>query len=62
MRRGQFVGVSPKHSSTVGRILNVRTGHVSPQFHVVFDDLFTSVPSDGAPEGVIGQTEIGQIA
>jgi hypothetical protein len=25
-------------------VLNPRTGHVLPQFHVVFDDLFTMVP------------------
>ncbi len=24
-------------------VLNPRTGHVSPQYHVVFDDLFTTV-------------------
>ena len=26
-------------------ILNLRTGHLSPQFHVVFDDDFSTVPS-----------------
>jgi hypothetical protein len=25
--------------------MNIDTGYVSPQFHVVFDDLFTSVPN-----------------
>jgi hypothetical protein len=30
--------------SNVGLILNPRTGHVSPQFHVVYDDDFTMVP------------------
>jgi hypothetical protein len=40
-RRGMFVGISPAHSSTVGRIMNLRTGNVSPQYHVVYDDLFT---------------------
>ena len=29
---------------SVALILNPRTGHVSPQFHVVFDDNFTTVP------------------
>ncbi len=28
----------------VGLILNPRTGHVLPQFHVVYDDDFTTVP------------------
>ena len=44
-RRGQYLGVSPNHSSTVGLILNLATGFVSPQFHVVYDDLFSSVPN-----------------
>ena len=44
-RRGQFLGFSREHSSTVGLALNIATGHVSPQFHVVYDDLFTSVPN-----------------
>jgi hypothetical protein len=39
------MGVSPDHSSTVGLILNHRTGFVSPQYHVVYDDLFSSVPN-----------------
>ena len=44
-RRGQYLGVSPSHSTLVGRILNVNSGYVSPQYHVVYDDLFTSVPN-----------------
>ncbi|KAG7349585.1 reverse transcriptase RNA-dependent DNA polymerase [Nitzschia inconspicua] len=44
-RRGMFVGVSPSHSSTIGRILNLRTGRISPQYHVVYDDLFSTVPN-----------------
>lgn len=42
-RRGQFMGLSPQHSSSVACILHQQTGHVSPQFHVVFDDLFSTV-------------------
>ena len=47
-----FVGFSKQHSSDVPLILNLRTGHISPQFHVVFDDTFSTVPSikeDDAP-------------
>jgi hypothetical protein len=40
-----FVGVSHAHSSNVGRILNCRTGNFSSQYHVVYDDLFTTVPN-----------------
>ena len=29
-RRGQYLGVSPDHSSTIGRILNLRSGFISP--------------------------------
>ena len=39
-----YVGRSPSHASNVGLILNPRTGHVSPQSHVVYDDDFTTVP------------------
>ena len=38
-----FLGRSPQHAGNVCLILNHRTGHISPQFHVVFDDDFTTV-------------------
>jgi hypothetical protein len=44
-RRGIYVGHSPSHAGNVALVLNPRTGHVSPQYHVVFDDLFTTVAS-----------------
>ena len=46
-RQGIFLGFSRQHSSDVPLILNKTTGHISPQFHVVFDDNFTSVGSIG---------------
>jgi hypothetical protein len=50
VRRGQFLGFSAQHSSTIGLVLNHRTGNVTPQFHCVYDDLFTTVPNgDVAP-------------
>ena len=45
VRRGQFLGFSTQHSSTIGLILNHRTGSVTPQYHCVYDDLFTTVPN-----------------
>ena len=45
-RKGQFLGFSKEHASTVGLIRNVRTGYISPQFHVVYDEDFTTVASD----------------
>jgi hypothetical protein len=44
-RRGRYLGPSPDHSSTIGRILNLVTGSVSPQFHCVYDDWYTTVPN-----------------
>ena len=43
-RIGIYVGHSPCHAGNVALVLNPATGHVSPQFHVVFDDDFTTVP------------------
>ena len=50
-RQGQYMGASPLHASTVGLVRNLRTNHISPQFHVVYDDLFDTVhaSSEEAP-------------
>jgi hypothetical protein len=42
-RQGQYMGASPLHASTVGLVQNLQTNHISPQFHVVYDDLFETV-------------------
>ena len=39
-----YLGHSPCHADSVALVLNPRTLHVSPQFHVVFDNDFTTVP------------------
>jgi hypothetical protein len=39
-----YVGRSPLHAANVSLILNPKTGHISPQFHVVYNDDFTTVP------------------
>ena len=44
-RQGQYLGFSPNHAGSVGLILNLRTKYVSPQYHVVYDEKFTTVPS-----------------
>ena len=44
-RLGIYLGSSTEHSPTVARVLNPVTGYISPQFHVVFDELFSTVPS-----------------
>ena len=44
---GQFLGVSKHHAGTVALVRNLQTGYVSPQFHVVFDELFETVYNGG---------------
>ena len=43
--RSVNMGLSDKHASTVPLVLNVASGYITPQFHVVFDDWFTTVTS-----------------
>ena len=38
-----YLGRSPVHASNVALVLNLNTGHVSPQYHLVFDDEFSTV-------------------
>jgi hypothetical protein len=42
-RVGVYLGRSPLHAATVALVLNLQTGHVSPQFHVQFDPAFKTV-------------------
>ena len=42
-RLGIYVERSPAHTKIVALVLNPRTGRVLPQFHIVFDYLFTTV-------------------
>jgi hypothetical protein len=35
--------MSPRHARSVGLILNIQTGHVSPQFHWKVDSTFTTM-------------------
>ena len=46
-RRGIYLGLSKLHSSNVHLVLHPETGHISPQYHLVFDDTFSTVYSDG---------------
>ncbi len=38
-----YLGHSPFHARSVALVYNPSTGHVSPQYHVVFDNDFTTV-------------------
>ena len=42
-RVGMYLGQSPAHSRSVALVLNLVTGLVSPQYHVVYDDMFETV-------------------
>ena len=48
-RRGVFIGVglSTIHSSEVPLVLNLSTGSITAQYHVVFDDRFSTVQAIG---------------
>ena len=48
-RRGMFLGFITVHLSDVPLVLNIRTRYISPQYHVVFDNDFSTVES--IPEG-----------
>ena len=43
-RIGVYLGHSPFHAGSVALVWNSTTGRVSPQYHVVFDDDFSTVP------------------
>ena len=41
--KGQYLGKSPTHASSVGMVRNLTTGFISPQFHVIYDTRFETV-------------------
>ena len=43
-RLGIYLGHSPSHAGSVALVMNPKTGLVSPQFNLVFDDNFETVP------------------
>ena len=46
-RQGMFVGYDESYASSVGLQLNLETRSITPQFHVVYDDWFTTTYSNG---------------
>ena len=44
-RRWVKMGFSNMHSAQVGLVLNLLTGSILPQYHIVFDDMFHTVVS-----------------
>lgn len=42
-KRSVYVGISTKHSGSVPLVLNLSSGKITPQYHVVYDDWFQTV-------------------
>jgi hypothetical protein len=49
---GMYLGNIPVHSSTVARVLNLRTGYITAHYHT-HDDLFSTVHNDGTALGLL---------
>lgn len=43
-RVGVYLRHSSVHAGNIALVLNLQTSHVSPQYHIVFDDEFTTAP------------------
>jgi hypothetical protein len=43
--QGIFVGFSPDHFSLVPLVYNPQSQHISPQYHDIFDDAFSTIPA-----------------
>ena len=41
---GIYLGHSPSHAGSVALVMNPKTGLVSPQFNLSFDEKFETVP------------------
>jgi hypothetical protein len=41
---GICLGHSPFHTGSVVLVFNLHTGRVSPQYHIVFNDTFSTIP------------------
>ena len=44
--QGSFLVVSEEHSSKVGLVQNMKTGHITPQFHVAHNKMFHTVTTE----------------
>ena len=60
-RRGIYFGVSKHHSSTVNLVINPETGAISPQYHFVFYDTFSTVWSNGQVDPAIWECLVQQV-
>ena len=37
-RQSQYLGKFSKHASSIGLVVNLQTGFISPQFHIIYDN------------------------
>ena len=42
-RQAVYLGILTHHAGSVALVLNIKTGYISPQFHIVFDDVLTTI-------------------
>ena len=49
----QLLGFSEEHSLLVANVRHLKTGHISPQYHAVFDDLFETVFCTGENDSIV---------
>ena len=54
-RRGVYLGVSAAHSSNVPLVYTIKTGSITPQYHIVFDDCFSTVVAEAEEPQVWNQ-------
>ena len=59
-RLGQYMGKSPNHASYVGLIRNLETRFVSPQFHVIYDNIIHTM-MDGYEENNVIRDHIWSV-
>ena len=41
-RKSVYLDISPQCAGSVALVLNLKSGYISPQFHIIFDDDFTT--------------------
>ena len=52
---GHFLGFYDDHYSLVANVHDLSTGYISPQFHLVFDNLFETVMCTKDDENVFNK-------
>ena len=60
---GLYLGPSLQHASSVGLILNIKTGYISHQFHCTYNDCFETPRLQGETQGIhIGKLSLNSWA